>query len=143
MLVAFAHAAAVQDHRVIEQRSVAVGRGRELVQELREQRDVTGVELDEIRDLLRVVAVMRHGVVRLGDAEIGVDALAGVAAHHEGEDARDVRFVSQREQIELQRDVLVETIRGRRWARPAPLPRSSACFSARWMRCSISRTLSR
>ena len=51
---------------------------------------------------------MRHGVVRFGDADVRIDPLAGVAAHHEREDARDVGLVGQRQQIEQQHHVLFE-----------------------------------
>src|SRR4029453_4611752 len=80
--VAFAHGTAVQDHRVIEQRAVAVGRSLHPFQELPEQADLPRVELDQIGNLLRVLRMVRHGVMGLGDVEIGVDGLTRVAIHH-------------------------------------------------------------
>ena len=69
MQVAVAHAAAVEDQRVIEQRAVAVRRGLQLLEEVGEQLRVIGVDPGLLRDQLRVVAVMRHGVVLLGHAD--------------------------------------------------------------------------
>ena len=43
--VAVAHVAAVEQHRVVEQRAVAVGRVLQLLQELAELRDVVGLDL--------------------------------------------------------------------------------------------------
>ena len=75
VLIRIAHAAAVEDQRVIEQRAVAVGRRVQLLQELGEQLDVVGVDLGDLGDVLRVVAVVRDRMVLLGDADLRVGAL--------------------------------------------------------------------
>ena len=61
--VAVAQAAAVENHRVIEQRAVAVVRVAHSLQEVAEQLDVVLVDLGFPGDQLRVVDVMRAGVV--------------------------------------------------------------------------------
>src|SRR5262245_47926131 len=50
--VRVAHPAAVDDQRVVEQRAVAIGRGLQFVDKLREQRGVIGIDLHVLRDLL-------------------------------------------------------------------------------------------
>src|SRR5690606_16591148 len=75
-------------------------------EELLEQRHVIGVELDELELLLLITAVVRQRVMRLGDADLRLSALRDVAAQHEREDARETRGERERQQLELQADVL-------------------------------------
>ena len=49
--------------------AVAVRRGAQLLEEIRQLRDVVGVDLRQLRELLRVVLVVRERVVRLGHAD--------------------------------------------------------------------------
>ena len=70
--VRVAEPGAVEQQRVIEQRAVAVGRRSQLLEERREQLRLIGVHLGELRDLLRIVAVVREPVVRLGDADFRI-----------------------------------------------------------------------
>ena len=102
MDVGLAHPAAEQDQRMIQQRAVAVRRLTESLEELGEQRHVVGVDLHEVLDVLRELEVMRHRVVRLGDAQVGIRDHAGVLRQHEAQDARDVGLVGQRRQLEHQ-----------------------------------------
>src|SRR5262245_59832033 len=66
--VGIAHAAAIDDQRVIEQRPVTVGCRAQLLEELREQLRVIRVDLRNLCDLVRIVAVMRDLVVLLRHA---------------------------------------------------------------------------
>ena len=50
-------------------------------------------------------------VVRLGDADLRIGQLAGLARGVEGGDARDVRLVGERHQVEHQRQVFVVRLR--------------------------------
>ena len=108
MHVAVAHAAAEEDSRVFQQRAVAVGKRLQPVQELAEQLRIVGLKLGEGDELLGLVAVVRQRVMRLADAHLRVDALAGFPAHHERHDPGDVRFVRDRKQVEHQRRVFLE-----------------------------------
>jgi len=72
------------------------------LQEFCEQQDVIGVHLGVRRHLRLAVVVVGDGVVRLGDPDVRVGALAELAAHHEGEHARIVRLVREGEQVEHQ-----------------------------------------
>ena len=105
--VGVAHAAAQQVQRVIQQRAVAVGRRRQLLDQVGEQRHVVGVDLRQLDELLRVVDVMRHGMVRLGDADVGIGAGAGLARQLEGDDARGVGLERQHLEVEHQPDVIL------------------------------------
>ena len=70
--VAVAQAAAVDDHRVVEQRAVAVGRVLHLLDEPGEQLHVHRVDLGHLLDPLLVVAVVRERMVRIGDVDLGI-----------------------------------------------------------------------
>ena len=48
----------------------------------------------------------------VGDADLRIRAVADFARHHEGEDARDVRLVRERQQVVHERDVLFDTTNG-------------------------------
>ena len=62
--VRIAHAAAVQNQRVIQQRPLAIRRRVETLQELAEQLHVVGVDPGVGRDPVGVVGVVRQHVVR-------------------------------------------------------------------------------
>ena len=102
--------------------------------------------LTSVRDLLRVVAVMRHRVMRLGDADLRVRPLADLARHHEREHARDVGLVRERQQVEHQLDVLVERLRhadrrvGHRDRRSSPASRPAGCAARSRGRCRGTRS---
>ena len=50
-----------------------------LLEELREQRHVERVDLGNLRELFRIVAVMTRGMVRVGDADFRIRAIAQLA----------------------------------------------------------------
>ena len=54
---------------------------------------------------------VRDGVVRLGDVDVRIRPHAELAAEHEGEDARLVRLVGERQQVEEQLRVILERLR--------------------------------
>ena len=101
-----AHAAAVQVERMVEQRAVAFRRGLQLLQELREQRDVELIDLGHLGDLLRIVAVMRQRMMRIGNADLRIGAVAGFARQLKRDDARDVALQRQQLQVEHQSGVV-------------------------------------
>ena len=122
-------------------RAVALGRLPQLLDELREQRREVRVDLRVQRHLVGLVAVMRHVVVRLGDAERREGPLARLARHHEREDARQVGLVGHRQQVEHQRRVLLERLghadrrRHRRSRSRRCAPRSAGCAARSRARC--------
>jgi hypothetical protein len=117
---------------VIEERALAVGRRLELLQEPAEQLDLIRVDLDQRVDALGLVAVMGQRVVRFADPEPGKHALAGVAAHHEAEHAREIGRVGQRQQVELEHRVLLEVL-GNADRRGRQRDVGGGLLSARWM----------
>src|SRR5207249_4089106 len=68
VLIGVAQASALHDHRVIEQRSVAVGGRAQLRREPGQEIDVVAVDLGRLLELHRVVLVVRDRVMRLRDA---------------------------------------------------------------------------
>ena len=88
--VRLAQAAAEHHERVIEQRTVAVVRLLQLLHQVREERRVKLVDLDQLLDALGILLVMRNRVVAVGDADFAIGAVAAVAAHRERRDARHV-----------------------------------------------------
>ncbi len=106
MAIAVGHTAAVDDQHVIEQAAVAVGRGLQLLDELGELLDVERVQPRIGGEHLRLVAVVRHFVVTRGDADFRIGPAAGLAAHHEREDPREIRLIGDHHQVEHQRRVL-------------------------------------
>src|SRR5438094_387137 len=111
VLVRVAHAAAIEDERVVEERTVAVRRVLQRVEELREELDVVRIDLHDFRDVRRVVAVVRDGVVLLADANLRIRPLAQLAIAHEREDARQIAAIRERQQVVHQRQMLVERVR--------------------------------
>src|SRR6185437_5160623 len=60
--VGVTHTAAVQQQRMVQERTAAFARVPQFREELREQRDVEAIDPGHLLDLLGVVAVMREGV---------------------------------------------------------------------------------
>ena len=96
---------------MIEQRAVAVRRLRHFLDQPREERQVVGVDLGLLLDVVRVVLVVRDRVVRLGHANPGIGARARLARDLHAADPRDVGLVAEQQQIEQQLGVLVELLR--------------------------------
>ena len=108
MAIAVAQAAAVDDHRVIQQRALAVLGRLHLAEEVAQHLDVVLVDLLKPLDLGRVVEVVRQAVVRVGHADRTIRPVAALAADHERDDARQVGLERHRHQVEHQLDVLFE-----------------------------------
>ena len=64
------------------------------------------IDLRHARDLFRIVAVMRERVVRIGNADLRVSAIARFARELERDDARDIALQRQHLQIEHQPRVI-------------------------------------
>jgi hypothetical protein len=110
VLVAVAHAAAVKDERVIEQRAVAVGRRLQLVEEVGQHLHVIAVDDREAIHLRARVGVMRRDVEALAHAALRIYGQARVARVHHRRDARDFRAERQRLQVVHHLEVLVERL---------------------------------
>src|SRR5450432_3444135 len=106
MLVAVAHSAAVKVERVVEQRAVAFRNGLELLQEVREERDVKFVDPGYLREHFGVAVVVRERMVRFGDSYLGIGPVAGFTGQLERNHARHVALQRQGLEIELEPGVI-------------------------------------
>ena len=88
--IRIAHAAAIENHRMIEQRTVAVPRGLQFFQVVGKQRNMERIDLCHLGELLRIAAVVRQRMMRLGHADLGIGARAGLASELERDDAGDI-----------------------------------------------------
>ncbi len=127
------HAAAVEQKRVIEQRSVAILGRLQSLDELREEREVIRVHFRVHFDRRRPVAVVRDRMVRLGDADVEIRPLTELASQHECEHTRQVGLIRDEQQVEQELDVFFEglghTHRGIRYVgnRARPAARRAEC----------------
>ena len=78
--VAVAHSPAVQDQALIQQRAVAVLRGLHLVQKVREQLDVKGIDPRLFCDEVGAVPVVRHGMVLFGYGDVRIRTTTDLAS---------------------------------------------------------------
>src|SRR5262245_10161558 len=115
MRVAVAEGAAVKDRAAVEEAAVEIRGGGEALHEAREELDVEAVDLRHLLDEVGMAAVVRQRVVRVGDANLRVDANAAFAAQHHGGDAGEVGLERDGLQLEHQLDVggIVERDAGR------------------------------
>src|SRR5262249_54312846 len=109
--IGVAQRSAVHDHRVIEQRTVAVRRGAQLVEVISQHLRMEDVDLDGLLDLLRVALVMRAGMMGIAKSDLRIGAAAHLMAHHERDDARHVGLPGQNHEIGHQLEVLGEHFR--------------------------------
>ena len=138
--VAVADAAAVDDHRVVKQRAIALTDRLQLAEQVGELFDVKAVDLLDLFMLVRVAAVVREVVVAFGNADEGVALVAPLVGEHEGADPGRVALEGEHHQVAHQADVLADSPAGT----PVGLRKSSAStvpdFSDRAIRASSSRT---
>ena len=106
-----AHAAAVEEEAVVEQRAIALFRCSKLGDVFGEEADVEGVDLRHALNFRRVIAVMGKRVVRIADADFGVGAVAGLAGELEGDHAGDIALHS--EELQIKHEPCVLGITGR------------------------------
>ena len=107
VLVGVADTAPVKNEGMVKEIAVAIGRGLQLLEEMRRQGDVILVDLGALLELHGVVLVVRHRVVRGIDAKLWVSAIGLFFAECEHEHTRDVGLERERDQIEHQLCVLV------------------------------------
>jgi len=95
MQVGVGEASPVQDHRVIEQRAIAIWRVIELAQVVGQHLHVQSVDLCRLFLLLAVALVMRAGVMRVAKSEFRIGAAAHLMTHLERNDAGHVGLPRQ------------------------------------------------
>src|SRR5205814_4984910 len=92
--------AAVDDHRVVEQRAVAVLRRLELVEQICELLDVELIDLGDLLDLLFIARMVREAVMAFRDADLGIVPRALLEGQQSGNDPGLIR--SEEHTSELQ-----------------------------------------
>ena len=107
---AVAHARAEVHERAVEQRTVAVRRVLQLLDELGELHHLIRRDARVLLDALRRVLVVRRSVMRLFDADVHVAPAAALVAEHQAEDARDVALERDMEQVVHDGHVIVEVL---------------------------------
>ena len=113
----------------------------QLLQEIREQLGVIHIDLGLLRDQLRIVAMMRDGVMLLRHAdERDTCAELSSRAMTMLNTRVDVGAKRQHLEIEHQLGVRFEGVRDVEWGAPASSTDCAPCVSVFWIRCSISRT---
>ena len=112
MQVAVAHAAAVENHHLVQQRGVAVRGLPQPVEVVSEKLSVIAADLGQLGQAFGLVLVVRQRVVRVGHPDLGIGLGGELGRHQEGDDAGHVGLVRQQLKVEHHLDVLAE--RGRR-----------------------------
>ena len=103
-----AQRAAVKDKRLIEQRAIAVRRGTQLVEVIGQHLRMEDVDLNDLRDLLAIALVMRHGMMGIAKSQFRIGTAAHLVADLERADARHVGLPSEHQQIRHQLIVIRE-----------------------------------
>ena len=106
--VAVAQAAAVDDHRMVEQGALAIGRRLQLPEEAREELRVERIDLRHAFDPFGVPAMVRERMMRIRDANLRVRAQAAFAPHHHRDDPRRVGL--ERDDLQIEHQVHVVTV---------------------------------
>ena len=94
--------AAVDDHRVIEQRAVAILCGLELVEQIRELLDVELIDLRDLLDLLFIARMVRQAVMAFRDADLRIVPRALLEGEQAGNDPGLIGLERQNHQVEHQ-----------------------------------------
>ena len=115
MQVRVAHARAVEQQAVVQERPLAVGCIAQARQEVAVQLQVVRIELGLLLELLQLVLMMREAMVLLGHADLRERPDAELAPHHEGGNAREIRLQGQDVEVEHQRGVVAELGRNADW----------------------------
>ena len=108
MQIAVADAAAVNDHRMIEQRAVAVRCRLELVEEVCKLGDVKSVDRPDLRLLRSVAPVVREVVMAVGNADRRIASVASVVAEDERRNSALVGLEGENQQIAHHAQVLLD-----------------------------------
>ena len=103
------HAGTIKVQRVVQQCAVAFGCLAETFEEVREQRNVEPIDLRDLGNFLRIVAVVRQRVVRLGNADFRVGTVAGFTSKLKRDDSSDITL--QRENLQVEHQLRVFGIR--------------------------------
>ncbi len=102
MPVAVTDAAAINNHRMIQQRPIAIRRILQLGHKGRKLLHVIAVNRRHFIHQSRIVAVVRQAMVPIGNANLAVPSVASFPRQHERRNARNIGLQRQRHQVEHQ-----------------------------------------
>src|SRR6185295_5934770 len=94
------HPASIQVNSVVEQRAITIGSGLQFLEKLPEERHVKRIDLGNLQELLRIVAVMTDRMMRIRNADFRIRAVIELASELERHDTRDVGLKRQDLQVE-------------------------------------------
>ena len=99
MRIAIAHVAAEQQDRIVEQGAVTFLDRIHFFEEARELANVPSLDLDVLRHFLRVILVMRGGMVAFVDTHHRISTVGKFTRHHERGHAGGLGLVCQNHQV--------------------------------------------
>src|SRR5262245_45280262 len=111
MLIRIAHVRAVENQRVVEQSSVAVRRGLQLVEEVRQHLNVITVDLRVVGNSPGVLGMMRASMKTGVRAACRIVAICQIARAKKRGDASHIRLERQSGKVELQLDMFIKRLR--------------------------------
>ena len=106
MHVRIAHTASKKVGRVVQQGAVAIGRLPEPLEKIGEQRNLIRIDLRQLGQLDRVIHVMRHRMMWLGNSDLRIGPGTGLSGQLERDHSGQVSLQGEHLQIEHQLDVL-------------------------------------
>src|SRR4029453_14411910 len=114
--IAVAHVRSVHEDRVIEQRSLAVGCFRHLLNESRELLKVPRLDFGQLLNPLQNVGMMRYGMEGIRDTDVVVCPVRALRGHDVGDHACKVRLIREGHQVEHQLDLFGERVQLSYWS---------------------------
>ena len=105
VLIAVAHRAAVQQDGMIEQVTVAIRRGLQLIEQIGEDADVVAIQNGKAVHVFTLVRMVRQRVERIANGAVGISGTAEFLRHEQGSYTRDIRLPGEHLQVEQQLDV--------------------------------------
>src|SRR5262245_45302862 len=115
VLVAVAHPCAEDQHRMIEEATVPIGRSLEVLRQPCIQRYMVGVDLGVLGDIVRVVLMVRYDMMAFWHADFRICPETQLPVELKATHAGYITLKSQRHEVHQKFDVLVVAVRRAHW----------------------------
>src|SRR5262249_2288666 len=99
VLVAIAHIRSIKEDRMVKDRAVAIWYFCQLLQERSEAVHMPRLNLHQLVNSLEIVGMVRNGMERIRNTDVIVGLVRALGDHDVGNNARQVRLVSENGQI--------------------------------------------